>query len=365
MPLIVDAHCDIAWNIESFGRDYTRSVAESREAEKGSRAVEINEETLIGIPEYRKGNVGLVFGTLFAAPNRHNEGKWDKLCYGTPDEAHRLYMGQVDVYYRLCESHPREFRLVRSRAELDEHLADWLATGGKDQPVGLVLLMEGADGIRSIDELPEWHARGVRLIGLAWAGTRYSGGTKEPGPLTADGRELLVGMAEHGFVLDVSHMDEVAALEATDRYEGTLVASHVNCLALLPDFPTNRHLSDNALRRIIERDGVIGNVPVNNFLKSGWSRTKGSSRDEVTLDTFAAHIDHVCQLAGDSLHSGIGADYDGGFGLQSVPPEIDSVADLQRVAPLLEARGYTAADIDNIMGLNWIRVLHKTLPESA
>ncbi|HET6846608.1 MAG TPA: membrane dipeptidase, partial [Anaerolineales bacterium] len=215
------------------------------------------------------------------------------------------------------------------------------------------------------DELPEWHERGVRVIGLAWAGTRYSGGTKEPGPLTPEGRSLLEGMAELGFLLDLSHMDESAALEALDRYEGAVIASHVNCLALLPNFPTNRHLSDTALRRIIERGGVIGNMPVNSFLKPGWSHKKGSRREEVPLDVMAAHIDHVCQLAGDSLHSGIGSDFDGGFGLQSVPPEIDSVADLQKIGPLLERRGYSANDVDNILGQNWLRLLRANLPENA
>ena len=140
------------------------------------------------------------------------------------------------------------------------------------------------------------------------------------------------------------------------------MASHVNCLALLPDFPTNRHLSDRALRGVIEHDGVIGNVPLNSFLKSGWSAKRGSRREEVPLDTLAAHIDHVCQLAGDSLHAGIGSDFDGGFGVQSVPPEIDTVADLQKLPPLLKARGYSDSDAENILGLNWIRFLERRLP---
>jgi membrane dipeptidase len=365
MPLIIDSHCDLAWNMECFGRDYSLAVSETRRRELGSRAVEVNEETLIGYPEYQRGNVALIFATLFAAPNRHKEGNWDKLCYSTPDEAHRLYWGQLDTYHELVESHPEEFRLVGSRFALEEHLAAWTDPARKPQPVALVVLMEGADGIRNADELADWHSRGVRLIGLAWAGTRYSGGTKEPGPLTAEGRALLQPMAELGFVLDLSHMDEAAALEALDRYPGALVATHVNCLALLPNFPTNRHFSDTAMRRIIERGGVIGNLPVNSFLKSGWSRKDGSRREEVTLDTYVAHLDHVCQLAGDSLHAGIGSDFDGGFGLQSVPPEIDSVADLQKIAPLLERRGYSSADVENIMGLNWARVLRDELPESA
>ena len=137
----------------------------------------------------------------------------------------------------------------------------------------------------------------------AWPGPepRYSGGTREPGPITAEGRQLLKAMADFNFTLDLSHMDEQAALDALDLYEGPLVATHVNCRALLPDFPTNRHFSDTVLRGIIERGGVIGTVPFNAFLKSGWNRKKGSRRDEVPLDVVAAHIDHVCQLAGDAL----------------------------------------------------------------
>ena len=362
MPLLVDAHCDLAWNMLYFGRDYTLAAAETRRREVGSLAVEVNEDTLIGWPDYQRGQVAIIFATLFAAPKRSKEGKWDKLCYGSYEEAHRLYRQELQSYHELGDSKPEHFRLIQSRKDLDEHLAVWADPGRESRPVGLVALMEGADGIRSADELGEWHSLGLRLIGLAWAGTRYAGGTKEPGPLTEDGRRLLRAMADHGFVLDLSHMDERAALEALDLYAGQVVATHVNCLALLPGFPTNRHYSDAVLRKIIERGGIIGNVPVNSFLKTGWAHKQGSRREEVPLDAFAAHLDHVCQLAGDSLHSGIGSDFDGGFGLQSVPPEIDTVADLQKVVPLLEKRGYSSADAENILGLNWLRMLRGSLP---
>jgi membrane dipeptidase len=222
--------------------------------------------------------------------------------------------------------------------------------------------MEGADGILNMDELSEWHELGLRFIGLAWAGTRYSGGTHEPGPITAEGRVLLKAMADFNFTLDLSHMDEQAALDALDLYEGPLTATHVNCMALLPNFPNNRHFSDTVLRGIIEREGVIGIVPFNAFLKTGWNRKQGSRRDEVPLDVVAAHIDHICQLAGDAYHAGIGSDFDGGFGVQSVPPEIDTIADLQKLGPLLVNRGYSETDVANILGLNWLNYLQKNLP---
>jgi membrane dipeptidase len=140
------------------------------------------------------------------------------------------------------------------------------------------------------------------------------------------------------------------------------MASHANCAALLRGAETNRHLSDRVIRRLLEREGVIGVIPFNAFLKAGWSRKRGSRREEVSLDTLIAHIDHICQLAGDSEHAAIGSDFDGGFGLQSIPPELDSIADLQLIGAKLIQRGYSQTDAANILGENWLRFLKKNLP---
>jgi membrane dipeptidase len=361
MTLIVDAHCDLAWNMLSFGRDYTRPAAQTRELERGGPVPQRNGDTLIGWPDYQRGQVALVFSTLFVSPARSRMGEWDTACYADYDQAHRLYMQQLELYHRLTDSKPDQFRLVVDGRGLRAHIQEWEAAPAENHPVGLVPLMEGADAIRSTDELAEWHRQGLRLIGLSWAGTRYAGGTREPGPLTDEGRQLLKAMAEFNFILDLSHMDEQSALEALDLYGGPIVATHANCLELLPNFPTNRHLSDRVIRGLIEHEGVIGMVPVNTFLKSGWTRS-GGSRAEVPLDVAAAHIDHVCQLAGDARHAGIGSDFDGGFGVQSMPPEIDTIADLQKLGPLLLARGYAEADVRGILGGNWLRVLETHLP---
>ena len=115
------------------------------------------------------------------------------MWYTDPDTAHRLYRDQINVYRKLADSHPDKFRLISSTKELNAVIDDWSkpALNGEGHPVGLIYLMEGADGIRSPHELSEWYDMGLRLIGLAWAGTRYCGGTSEPGPLTPEGRELL------------------------------------------------------------------------------------------------------------------------------------------------------------------------------
>jgi len=361
--LIIDSHQDIAWNILTYGRDYTRSVRETRRLEAGTPTPRHNGDALAGWPEYQRGNVAVVFSTLYATPVKKQE-EFDVLLYKDSETAHRLYRDQVNVYRKLTDSHPDKFRLVTSTSELDAIIGHWSTPEQNEagNPVGMILLMEGADAIRSPHELPEWWDLGLRMIGLAWAGTRYSGGTLEPGPLTDEGRDLISAMADFNFILDLSHMDQAAAHESLDRYEGPVMASHANCAALVKDPDTNRHLPDDVIRGLIERDGVIGMIPFNAFLKAGWKRVNGSRREEVSLDEFIAHIDHVCQFAGDSLHAGIGSDFDGGFGLQSIPPELDSIADLPIIAKKLMERGYSVTDAENVLGGNWLRFLRRNLP---
>jgi len=363
MPLIIDSHQDIAWNILTYGRDYTRSVSETRQTEAETTTPERNGDSTTGWPEYQRGQVAVIFATLYVTPAKKKE-LGDAVLYTDYNTAHRLYREQVDVYRKLTDLHPDKFRLIYSTPELDSVIEHWSKPSNDDEghPVGLIYLMEGADGIRSPHELSEWWDLGLRMIGLAWAGTRYSGGTGEPGPLTDEGRQLISAMADYNFILDLSHMDVAAAVESLDRYEGPVMATHANCAALMKGSDSNRHIPNHVIRGLIERDGVIGVIPFNNFLKVGWLRTNGSRREEVPLDVLIEHIDHICQLAGNASHVGIGSDFDGGFGLQSIPPELDTIADLQIIASRLIARGYSEADTANVLGGNWLRFLRRNLP---
>lgn len=362
-PLLIDAHEDLAWNMLTFGRDYTHSAADIRKYEDGSMASQVNGDTLLGWPDYQRGKVALVFSTLFSAPMRRRLGEWDRQCYATYDEAHLRYSQQLDAYDRLVGEHPEMFRKVEKIADLNAVLDDWPRSDTEEHPVGLVVLMEGAEGVRQPAELEYWYQRGVRIIGPAWAGTRFCGGTREPGGLTMDGYALLEGMAEFGFTLDLSHMDEKAALQALDTYPGSIIASHANALRLLKGSDSNRHLTDKVIMGILERDGMIGVVPFNNFLKPGWKDAGG--RSAVTLDYFIAQIDTICQMAGNASHVGIGSDFDGGLGVQSVPIELDTIADLRKIIPILSQKGYTEAEISAILSGNWRIHLQKTLPEGT
>lgn len=356
--LIVDAHEDIAWNILTFGRDYTRSALAIREREVGTAAPGINGDTLLGKPEWLLGHVGVIFATLFVAPAARALGPWDTQTYRNAAEAAARASAQLDAYKRLVEQ-DEVFRLIGTQGELEEILATWANDRGiEDRRIGLVPLMEGADPVLEPEQVEEWFEQGVRIIGLAWEATRYAGGTHEPGPLTADGMRLLEVMQDLGMVLDLSHLAEEAYYQAVDRYEGVLIASHANPRRFLP---TTRGLSEDMIRRLAEREGVVGIVPYNRFLKPGWQR--GDGKQAVPLDTVAAAIDHVCQVTGSIDHVGIGTDFDGGFGVQHTPAGIDTIADLQKLREPLAELGYTEEHIAAIFGGNWLRILRRALPE--
>ncbi len=220
--------------------------------------------------------------------------------------------------------------------------------------------MKNAEGVREPAELEMWWKLGVRFIGPAWAGARFAGDRYEPGPLTHAGLDLLEVMADLGMGLDLTHMAEQAAMQALDVYPGIVVATHANAGALVPD-PDARFLTDRLIHGLIERQGVIGLVPVNDFLRQDWQYLGG--RSVVSLDLLAAQIDYICQIAGDARHVALGSNFDGGFGLQAVPAEIDTIASLQKLIPHLQGRGYTDGDIAAILGLNWLGILQRVLPK--
>ena len=352
--LIVDAHLDLAYGALRFNRDLRLPVRELRARER-RQAPNPEGVITVSIPELLKGGVGLVFATLFAMPQAANKVLPDnrRLVYANAQEAYDIAGEQLDYYRRLADELP-QVRFVTSLRDLEGVIASHEEDHQGDPLLGIVPLMEGADPIRRPEELEEWYERGLRIIGPAWQHTRYAHGAGSAEGFVGQGFHLLDVMADLGFILDITHLSERGTFEAFERYEGQIIASHNNARALVP---ADRHLSDDQIRGLAERDGVTGMVLFNAFLKAGYART--DPKESVTLQHVAAHIDHVCQLLGTSRHVGIGSDMDGGFGLQDTPAEINSSADLPRLAQVLAERGYGREDIEAIMGLNWIERLRR------
>lgn len=348
-PLYVDGHLDLAFNVTAHGRDLTRGVLAARRAEKRT-----SQELLVTLPELRRGHVGVVIGTLFTLPHDFVRpadappltDRQRALTYATPAEAERFALEQLAVYERWEDA--GELRILRTRADLDDHARDWQSGG---QTLGLVVSMENADPIRTPEDLPTWIERGLRLLGPAWQRTRYGGGTHAPGPLTDLGRDLVRAMIEHGLPLDVSHLAEESFWDALDLAPPLVFASHSNARAITP---TDRHLSDAMIAAIGERDGLVGLVLGNEFVKDGVTRT--DPKASVTLGDVRRQAEHVADLIGWSRVA-IGSDFDGGFGLQETPLGITRGADFAKLGGIAPAEARAG-----VLGGNWLRFLRRALP---
>ncbi|PNY80792.1 dipeptidase [Deinococcus koreensis] len=314
--LVIDGHLDLAYNA-GVGRDLTLALDELRSRE-GPDARDIATVTFGAL---RAGRVALTLGTLFAMPRTDTSPDG----YTDADGAYAQALAQLDRYRRWQDA--GHIRLLTPGAQVAAHLRTY-AADPDGTPLGVVLLMEGADPIRTPDDLPWWVEQGVRIVGPAWRGTRYAGGTGVPGGLTPLGGELLDAMREQRVTLDASHLAEQAFWEAVER-QPDVIASHVGARARVP---TDRHLTDDMLRAIGERGGMVGLVLYNGFLQPGWRRGDPPS----TRATLAAMLAHLGDVAG-WAHVGLGSDLDGGFGMREFPEGLDSAADLGRVADLAPA----------------------------
>lgn len=363
---LIDAHEDLAYNIDAYGRDYRRSVNDTRQREKGTAIPSAIGETLLGWEEFQHGQVALIIGTIFTVHRRYQAPQWGTYAYSDIGEAMTMLRSQIDTYHRLSDSSPDQFQLVTDQTQFEQILSPWRETPADypqiTHPTGIVMSIESAEGINRPEDIEEFWQAGVRIIGPVWAGGRFCGGTIEPGVFTKEGYRLLDRMEQIGYMLDISHMNEKSALQALETFTGNIVASHANVRSLLKEDPRERHLSDDVIRSLIDHDGVMGIIPYNGFLKSDWK--SNDNREDVRLDKMIAHIDYVCQLAGNANHVGIGSDFDGGFGFPNIPLELNSIADLQLLYPMLQDRGYSTQDIDAIFHENWIRKLTQTLSKA-
>jgi membrane dipeptidase len=351
--LIVDGHLDLAWNALQWNRNLLLSAHTLRTLEINMAGPGRAQGT-VALPELRQGRVALCFATLLARATGRAEQHID---YLSPAQAFGVARGQL-AYYRALET-LGHVRLITTLAGLNQHWAEWTHWEANPHtpqpPLGLIISMESADPILTPDQLPEWQAAGVRLIGPAHYGPgRYAGGTGTELGLTAEGVVLLKQMEPLNVILDVTHFSDEAFWPALEKFSGPILASHNNCRALVPH---QRQFSDEQLRAIMDRDGVIGAACDNWMLCPGWTRS--GPNPVVTLAQVVDHIDHVCQLAGNSRHAALGSDLDGGFGREQSPRDLDTIADLQTIGGLLAERGYAEADVAAILHGNWLRLLRR------
>jgi membrane dipeptidase len=350
----IDAHLDLSMNALEWNRDITRPLEEINVREQGLTDKPDRGNGTVALPELRKGNVGLVVATQiarFVAPDNSLPG------WHSPQQAWAHTQGQLAWYQAMEEQ--GELRQIRNWQQLETHVAYWNQGEDKSQKaIGFILSLEGADSIVNLNYLEKAYEYGLRALGPGHYGPgRYAFGTDASAPLSAQGKDLLRKMDELGIILDATHLCDLAFWDALELFQGPVWASHNNCRALVDH---NRQFSDEMIKALIARGAVIGGVFDAWMLSPGWIRGTSTPQERnVTLSTLVDHFDHICQLAGNANHIGIGSDLDGAFGKEQCPSDLDSIADLQKIPNLLQARGYSPQDIEKVMHGNWIRFLEK------
>ena len=351
--LVIDAHLDLAMNALEWNRDLTRPIEEIRAREQSLADKPDRGRGTVSFAEMRRGGVGLCVATQIAryvAPDNTLPG------WHSQEQAWAHTQGQL-AWYRAMQERG-ELVQVSDRAGLDAHLAAWERGGGAATPIGYVLSLEGADSIVTIRHLERAYAQGLRAVGPAHYGPGvYAQGTNACGEMGPRGRELLAEMERLGIILDVTHLCDESFRDALDHFRGPVWASHSNCRTLVPH---NRQFSDDQIRELIQRDAVIGAVFDAWMLTPRWVRGESTPVGAgVTLATVVDHIDHICQIAGNSRHCMIGSDLDGAFGREQCPSDVQSIADLARLPAVLTSRGYTDEDVRNIAHGNFLRFVKR------
>lgn len=351
---IIDAHLDLSMNALEWNRDLRLPVAEINEREKGLTDKPDRGKAVVSLPELRKGNIGLVVATQigrYVAQGNPLPG------WHSPQQAWAQTQGQR-AWYEVMEEEGQMIQISNLQA-LINHLALWNdGTPNDEKPVGYILSLEGADSIVSVDYLERAYQYGLRAVGPAHYGPgRYAPGTDATGFMGPKGRDLLKEMERLNIILDATHLCDDSFWEALDHFNGPVWASHNNVRALVHH---NRQYSDEQIIELIRRGAVIGAAFDAWMMVPDWVRGESTPAGmNCSIETIFGHIDHICQLAGNALHVGIGSDLDGAFGREQCPYDLHTIADLQKLKDILAQKGYSETDIANIMHGNWIRFLRQ------
>lgn len=350
--IIVDAQQNTAFNAQQLGRDYRTWAWHQRRSESRNDVP----PATTSLYDNLLGRVAIVFGSLqVVAESSPYLLPWQHYSYRSADDARQLALWQLDYYRRLDDESDR-IRLILTQDDLRSVLASWNADQSIGQRMqGIVMLMKGADALAEPQQCEEWLEFGLRIVAPAWGPNRYTDGY---GDFTLSGYELLEVMAGFNMLLDISGLSERAAAAAIERYAGPVFASHANPRHF-HDSP--RCLADSLIHRLAERDGVMGIMVYNRFLRKDWHPSDPKRR--VTLSHWVDAVDYVCQLTGSVDHVGLGSDIDGGFAYSSLPDRIDTSSDLWLLPKALLERGFSADDAKAILGGNMLRKLRESLPD--
>jgi membrane dipeptidase len=294
---------------------------------------------------------------------------------------------QIEAIRNLPAKHPETWELATN--------ADDVRHASADGKIAALMGLEGGYAIdEKIENVQRYYDMGVRYMSPAWSvSTNWAGSSGdtvgETRGLNDFGKQVVREMNRLGMMVDVSHVSDKTFWDIVNTSTKPVVATHSGCRAI-----TNvpRNLTDEMILALAKTGGVVNVIFYPEHIEPGWSEKKKKvdaeiaslvqqasdaepgtaaqkklARDRVRSEEYLKrlpavsvsrivdHIDHVVKLAGVD-HVGIGSDFDG---VQAVPSDMKSVADLPNLTKELLRRGYSEADIDKILGGNMLRVMEQ------
>jgi membrane dipeptidase len=294
---------------------------------------------------------------------------------------------QIQAVHGLAEKHPETWELATNAVDVRR-----IASSGK---LAALMGLEGGYAIdEKIENVSRYYEMGVRYMSPAWSvSTSWAGSSGDEVGKTRGlndfGKQVVREMNRLGMMVDVSHVSDPTFWDIINTSTKPVIATHSGCRAIA-NVP--RNLTDDMIRALAKTGGVVNVIFYPEHIEPGWSEKKKKvdaeiaplvqraseeekgdaahkklARDRVRREEYASrlpavtvariadHIDHIVRLVGVD-HVGIGSDFDG---VQALPVDLKSVADLPNLTAELLHRGYSESDIDKILGGNMLRVMEE------
>jgi membrane dipeptidase len=277
---------------------------------------------------------------------------------------------EIVEYERLIAANPDRLELVRAAAGFDRAAAE-----GR---IGLLLYTQNATPIEDdVERLATLHDMGVRIVQLTYNTRNLLGDgclERTDSGLSRFGLEVVERMNSLRLLVDVSHCGPATTLDAIRQSRAPVAITHAGCHTV---FVHPRNKSDEALRAMADKGGVIGIYQINPYL---------GPKERNTLDDYLAHLDHAVRVAGIE-HVGIGSDREyqripdteeerrrlaeelsrlrpapaGGFRWPFFIAELNHPRRMETIAETLRRRGRTQREVELLMGGNFLRLFRDTL----
>ena len=321
--IVIDGHCDtlLRWQAQERGRmPHSLFPAEDK-----------------GHIDLERLKIGGITAQNFA-------------CYvwpqSLPSQATRQTLRLIDLFYRFQADHADDLCPATCAGDIERAKAEGKIAG--------ILSMEGAEGLEGdLGVLRMMHRLGVRWIGMTWNHRNQAADglfeARTGGGLTGFGVNLVQEMNRLGMLVDIAHLSPAGVRDVFEVSEAPVIASHANAHAVCP---VPRNLSDEQLTGIAASGGMVGATYVPDFIRSG--------EDPATLGMLVDHIDHMVRVAGID-HVGLGSDFDGFGG--TPPAGLEDASCAPNITAQLLERGYRTADVQKILGGNWLRVIGQVMGE--